>query len=462
MSLGADILLKIRSTFESKSVDEAKKKTEELGKTSAKAGQEASSSMNVMGAASALLQGNITGALTAIAPLVEKLKVLKVTMTTISLAGALLATVVALFKNMKDRAAEAAESLASFKADSFERQIAKIEAAHGRWDAANNKSLAIREAAHQFFVAENDAYKQEALAINELAKQKELANAASEDERKIVENKFKGRADEISGTFDSRASEQEKKRLLQKAADDEEKIRKNEELIASKAPLANKLFQEAGDYVQQANKDSLGWGGIKMFGNSEDTSATKNTARADAARASAAKLFKEVEAKRNENEQLKISAEQNRRMAAIQEVKTRNIGIAGEASSMANSREASEIQADMDKRERQQVIQAQIDRNDADQASAEERFKPLTERATRNADIQQREKAEAGKVAESYRQKGDSKGYAKALQEFTRENAEAEAASRALTELTLQAATTLKALKDQANDLKEQMKRIGA
>jgi hypothetical protein len=460
MSLGTDILLKIRSSFESKSVDEAKKKTEELGKASQKAGQESSSSMNVMGAATALLQGNITGALTAIAPLVEKLKVLKVTMTTISLAGALLASVVALFKNMKDRAAEAAESLERFKADSFERQIAKIEAAHGRWDAANNKSLAIREAAHQFFVAENDAYKQEALAINDLAKQKELANAASEDERKIIENKFKGRADEISGAYDSRASEQEKKRLLQKASDDEEKIRKNEEAIAKTTQFAKKRFQDAGDYVQQANQESLGWGGVRMFGNSSDTKATGYTAKADAARKESAELFKQAEAKRNENEQLKISAEQNRKMAAIQEVKTRTLGVAGESASMATSREASDIQAEIDKRERTQNLQSRKDSSDADYAAAEERFKPLIERASRNADIQQREKVQAGKVAESYRQKGDSKGYQKALQEFQRENAEADAASQALTDLTIQASTTLKALKDRSNALAEQMKRI--
>ena len=65
MSLGADILLKIRSTFESKSVEEAKKKTEEFGKATDKAGKDASSGMNVMAAATALMQGNVNAAIGA-------------------------------------------------------------------------------------------------------------------------------------------------------------------------------------------------------------------------------------------------------------------------------------------------------------------------------------------------------------------------------------------------------------
>jgi hypothetical protein len=86
----------------------------------------------------------------------------------------------------------------------------------------------------------------------------------------------------------------------------------------------------------------------------------------------------------------------------------------------------------------------------------------LIESAARKKDKEAKEASEYGKVVQSYRQKGDAKGEARALQEFARENAEAEAASRALTELTQQAATTLKAIKDQANDLKEQMKRINS
>jgi hypothetical protein len=462
MSLGADILLKIRSSFESKSVEEATKKTEELGKASDKAGKEASSGMNIMGAATALMQGNITGALTAIAPLVEKLKVLKITMTTISLAGTLLASVVALFKNMRDRAAEAAESLTRFKADSFERQVAKIEAAHGRWDAANNKSLAIREAAHQFFLAENDAYKQEALAINELAKQKELSNAASEDERKIIENKFKGRADAISGSFDSRASEQEKKRLLQKAADDEEKIRKNEEKIAEKTAFAKKRFQDAGDYVQQANQDSLGWGGIKLFGNSEDTSVTKKTALADAARAESAKLFKEAEDKRNENEQLKISAEQSRKMAKVQDVKTRTIGISRESSDIATTSESASIQKAIEDKQYKDILTSQLETNDQQQTAAEERFKPMVDAATRRRDIRVREASQSKAVVEQYRQKGGGKGLTEAAQVAQRAEVSANEAQQELIRIGQQMLNTMESFKKNGEVLREQMKRVGA
>jgi hypothetical protein len=462
MSLGSDILLKIRSTFESKPLEEAKKKTEELGKTADKAGKEASSGMNLMGAATAIQQGNITAAITAIVPLVEKLKVLKVSMTTIALAGALLASVVALFKNMRDRAAEAAESLTRFKADSFERQVAKIEAAHGRWDAANNKSLAIREAAHQFSLAAYDAYKQEALAVNELAKQKELANAASEDERKIIENKYKGRAGDISAAYDMKVSEQEKKRLLQKALDDEEKIRKNEEKIAEKTAVAKKRFQDAGDYVQQANQDSLGWRGIKLFGNSEDTSVSKKTALADAARAQSAKLFKEVNDKRAENEQLKISAEQNRNLAKIQEVKTRAIGISKESSDIATSSESAQIEKDIDTKQLKGLYESERSGLEDKQESAEKRFKSLTDSANRKIEIGKREAGASRAVVESYHKKGDSKGQQAALEVLARREQQLEEERAELNRLIIRAADSAEKSKRDIAEVNEKMKRLGA
>lgn len=460
MSLGTDILLKIRSTFESKSVEEAKKKTEELGKTTEKAGKESSDGMNVMAAATALMTGNVNGAIAAIAPLIEKTKALKLSLTQMTLVGALIGALVALFKSIRDRAAEAAETLERFKADSFERQVARIEAAHAKWDAANNKSLAIREASHQFFIAENDAYKQEALLINELAKQKELANAASEDERKIIENKFKGRADEISGAFDTRASEQEKKRLLQKAEDDKAKIAENEKLIAQKSSFAGKRWQDASSNINAANELSRGWGGTSFMPGGV-TGSDKRLASADAAMADYKKMTQEINALRSENDLLKVSSEQNRKMAAIQEVKTRTLGVSGEASGLASGREASDIQAAIVKAAKQQDLQDKIDSNEQQQRSAEERFKPLTDSASRKKESLNREASEYGKVVESYRKKGDNKGVASSSREYERIRAAADASSKALDELTNQATATLKAYKDQSDALKEQMKRIG-
>ena len=459
MSLGADILLKIRSTFESKPVEDAKTKTEELGKTTEKAGNEAADGMNVMAAATAAMQGNVNATIGAIAPLIEKLKVMKVSLTQLTLVGALLGALVALFKSIRDRAAAAVETLEGFKAESFEKQVARIEAAHAKWDTANKKSLAIREAAHQFFLAENDAYKQEAIAIAELAKQRELANAASEDERKIIENKYKSRVEDITGAFDSRSGEQEKKRLEQKARDDEERIRKNEEAIAKKLELGRKRFQDAGGYTQAANEASQGWGGINMQGG--ESQADRLVKMADKARADYERARKDAEALKAENDQLRISADQSSKMAAIQEVRNRTRGVVQEASSTATGREASDIQRDIDRREQEKVVQSQIDRKEKDQAAAEERFKELSDRAARNRDIQTREAGEAGKVYASYRAKGDKRGEESALVELNREKQEAQQASEALDAIVREAAATIRGIREQADELKEQMKRIG-
>jgi hypothetical protein len=460
MSLGADILLKIRSTFENKSVEEAKKKTEELGKATNKAGNDASSGMNVMAAATALMQGNVNGAIGAIAPLIEKLKVLKMSLTQITLVGALIGSLVKLFTSIRERAAQAVEALEKFRAESFEREVARIEAAHAKWDAANQKSLAIREAAHQFFLAEYDAYKQEALAVNELAKQKELANAASEDERKIIENKYKGRAGDISSAYDMKVSEQEKKRLEQKARDDEAKIAENEKRIASQRDLSKKRFLDAGDYTQRANQASLGWGGVSFSGGSTQTDGMID--KADKAREESKRLLQESEKLRIENEQLKISAEQSRKLAKIQEVKTRTIGISRESSDIATTSESASIQKAIEDKQYKDILSSQLEDRERQQSSAEERFKPLIESATRRKDIQGREATEAVKVAESYRSKGDSKGYADALQVVAREQAEADAAAVALKNLGQQMVDTVRVIKVSADALREQMKRIGA
>jgi hypothetical protein len=455
MGLGADILLKIRSTFESKPVEEAKKKTEELGKTADKAGKDGQSGMNVMAAATALMTGNLNGALAAMGPLIEKLKVLKVSLTSITLVGALVGALVKLFTSIRDRAAEAVTSLEGFKADSYERQVAKIESAHARWDAANNKSLGIREAAHQFFIAEQDAYKQEALALNELAKQRELSNAASEDERKIIENKYKSRAEDITGSFDMKVGEKEKERLLQKAKDEEEKIRRNEQTINQKQELAKKRFSDAGEYTRMANEEAGSW--------YYDSPAKSKTyaGLSDNARGDYSKAMKDAEALRNENEQLKISAEQNRKMASVQDIKNRTIGVSKQAASTATGREASDIQSDIANKAERKRLEDEKDALNRQQKDAEERFGVDKDSAARSKDTEKREMDMAYGVRDSYRKKGDKKGFEAATVSYFKEKAEYEAAEKRAQAVVEDAAKTIKGYSQRISGLEEQIKRIG-
>lgn len=465
MSLGADILLKIRSTFESKPLEEAKKKTEELGKVTEKSGNDAASGMNVMAAATALMQGNVNGAIGAIAPLIEKLKVLKVSLLQLSLVGALLGALVTLFQSIRDRAAKAAEAVEMFRAEGFEREMKRVEDAHARWDIANNKSLEIRKLSHDFFVAEQDAYKQEALAILELSKQRELSNATSEDERRIIENKFKGRADELSGVYDTKIAEQEQKRLEQKAVDDENKIAQNEKEIARLKAMSQEQFLKAGRYTELASSWSSGLTGVSLTGG--DSASDKEVKKAELARADSKKAMEEAKKREIENDALQRSAEQSRKDAKLQALRIRTQGFSREAATIATSREGSDIQSDIDKkaieagtRSERERIQAEIDAKEGKQQSAEERFGVQKDSLSRTANLKAREYKDSLRVVESYRKKGDSKGLMAAQEAATQADAAAEESSKALAAIGQQAVAALKRNKAEIDALKEQMKRI--
>lgn len=467
MSLGADILLKIRSTFESKPLEEAKKKTEELGKVTEKSGNDAASGMNVMAAATALMQGNVNGAIGAIAPLIEKLKVLKVSLLQLSLVGALLGALVTLFQSIRDRAAKAAEAVEMFRAEGFEREMKRVEDAHARWDIANNKSLEIRKASHDFFVAEQDAYKQEALAILELSKQRELSNVTSEDERRIIENKFKGRADEISGVYDTKIAEQEQKRLEQKAVDDENKIAQNEKEIARLKAMSQEQFFKAGRYTELASSWSSGLTGVSLTGG--DSASDKVVKKAELARADSKKAMEEAKKREIENDALQRSAEQSRKDAKLQALKIRTQGFSREAATIATSREGSDIQSGIDakdieagKQAERSQIQAQIDAKEKQQKEAEERFGVSRSSLSRNAEIQSREYKDSVKIVDQYRKKGDTKGLRAAEQVAMQAKEEADAAQKALLDLGQQAAQSMAGYKAQVETLTETMKRIGS
>ena len=464
MSIGTDILLKIKGTFDSKPVDDAIKKTGELGQIASKAGKDGETSISLMSAAFSIMSGSIRGAVLVLGRLILKIKALQMAMGPIALFAALLASLVALFVSIRDRAAEAVEALAKFKADSYEKQVQKIEEAHARWDAANNRSLAIREASHQFFTAEQEAYKEEALALNELAKQHELSNAASDDERLIIENKFKARANDISGKFDTAASKQEQARLEQQAQDAEARLRHNEKQIAEKQEIARRRFMEEAYYARRASEEAAAW-----FFKSDSDKYIKFAADASSG---VTRQLKDIQALKDENAQLKIVADHARKMAGVQGIKTRTLGVSQEAEGIATTRESADTLADIADRaakERKKAREDQertslkdrIDEKNRQQEAAEERFSGLTDSARRKVSIEKREAAEAGGVAESYRRKGDRKGYAKAMQEWQSEQAEAEAASKELLAVGSEAVRVVKGIRQEIDTLKEQLKRVG-
>jgi hypothetical protein len=68
--------------------------TTKTGQQVSQAGQKGADGLNIMSIATAAMQGNLQGAANAAVPLLEKSKALNMSMTQLSLAGALLSAVV--------------------------------------------------------------------------------------------------------------------------------------------------------------------------------------------------------------------------------------------------------------------------------------------------------------------------------------------------------------------------------
>lgn len=111
MSLGADILLKIKAVFDSKPVEEATKKTEELGQSGSKAGKggiDASKGFAAMGQTVAASSGSVGGLASALGNMAQQLPALSAAAGPIGLAIAAFMA----WKKAIDSVIESRESLA--------------------------------------------------------------------------------------------------------------------------------------------------------------------------------------------------------------------------------------------------------------------------------------------------------------------------------------------------------------
>lgn len=458
----AEILLKIRSTFESKPIDEAKKKTEEMGKTSEKAGQDAASGMNVMAAATALMQGNVNGAIGAIAPLIEKLKVLKLSLTQLTLAGALIGTLVAAFKSFRETMDNAAQRMAGIKMDNLRNEITATAEAYDKLKASQEAATAKGDALLDHNQAMIEANKRLSLSLNEIAKQRELSSAKTDDERRTIENRYKANAEQITGVSDQDKENAAMQRSIEKENELDAKLKAAEARKQEANNQARESLKQTQRYTNTARKGigfwsmSGGGGQYNLYSElAKDSGSVTDTAIKESAEADA-----DIQRIKEEKEALRRSRElQAKNRDAAERERT--------AAKMATSNESSSIQRDIAAKEEEarkkaqkDSLQAEYDAKNQQYAAASERFGVEKESKSREAAIQRREYQESLKVVESYRKKGDRKGLKVAEQAALQEKAEAEAAEKALMEVGQQAVTTLANIKAQMDALKEQMKRI--
>lgn len=455
MSLGADILLKIRSTFESKPVDEAKKKTEELGKASSKAGTDASGGMNVMAAATALMTGNVNGAIAAIAPMIEKLKVLKLSLTSLTLVGAAIGALVALFKAMKERAEAAALAMAGIKGDNLRNEINSTAEAYDKLKQSMDDTTAKGDAMLEYNQAMIDANKRLSLSLNEISKQRDLNNAKTDDERRLIENKYKGKADEISGMSEREKDNASLQRSIEAENEINQKIQDAEERKREATRQAEEALKQSRNASSVSRKKIGVWEGLtgKQFGTWDGIakSASESTDKAIGEFGEADADVKRLQDQKDALRRSRELAQKNREAADLER----------KAASMGTNRESSDIQTDMSKKAAREDLQSKINASEAEMERLNEKFGAQKDSLSRNASKEKRDETMARDVLAQYQKKGDRKGIARAQQEVIKESAEAEAAAKALEEIGFEAVRVIKGLKKQIEVLQEQMKRIG-
>jgi hypothetical protein len=388
--------------------------------------------------------------------MIEKLKVLKLSLTSLTLVGAAGAALVSLFKAMGERAEAAAQALANIKGDNLRNEVTSTAEAYDKLKASMDEATAKGDAMLEYNQAMIDANKKLSLSINEISKQRELSSAKDDDERLLIENKYKGKADEISGMSEREKENASMQRSIELEQETDRKIQEAEERKREATQQAEKASKQAQN-ASSTGRGKIGfwsslvgvdrfsqWNGIAKSAGESTSKAIGEYGEADA---DLQRLTSQKEAIRKNREVF-----QKNRMAGANE---------RTAASMATGREASDIKTGIATKTSKEELQSKIDSSEAEMSSIEERFGAKKVSLSGRASREKQEETEARNVLAAYRKKGDKKGIARAEQAVIKESAEAEEAAKALEALGQEAARVINGIKMQVKAMQEQMKRIG-
>lgn len=474
MSIGADILLKIKAVFESKPIDDATKKTEELGKAGAKAGKggvDASKGFAAMGQAAAASSGSIGGVASALGGMAQQLPALSAAAGPIGLAIAAFMS----WKEAIDSVIESKESMAKGLRDTdLGNAAARVDTLTDSYDNLKASIIKAAEEAQRFYDAENskdDAQTNADLAALELEKAQRLGQISPEDQlgRRQTAAEFADRRAGIIDAADRRKADRQLEAIkAQASAAEQDK--------AAASGQTDALMQEysdlGGQYArvnERTTRRANQWWRTRMSSQRVMEGGSAELTGIKAEMDKVADAIKQAAERIESADQTSATLTDRAKVAAINKAALMTSQSAGAA---ARGNEASDIRFAVDEKaakEREQArskaerdrLQAAIDDKNQQQAAAEERFSGLKDSATRKADTEKREAADARGVAESYRQKGDKKGYAQAMQAAAKETAEAEAASQELLAVGQESVRVIKSLRADLETLKQQLQRVG-
>jgi hypothetical protein len=238
--------------------------TAKAGQQVSQAGQKGADGLNLMSVATATMQGNFNAAASAAVPLLEKSKAVGLSMTQLSLAGIALSAVVAGLKAMSEWANAAAQRISKIQMDNLTNKVNASAAAYEKLVEAMQKAVAERDATLAYNNSLVDSYTRQALAINELNKQKELSATTDETLRREIEAKYSSKAAEISGMSDVQKEANERKRSFEKEQEIDDAMEASKKRQAELLSEAKEGLKKSQNAISTVKNNTGFWS--QMFG----------------------------------------------------------------------------------------------------------------------------------------------------------------------------------------------------
>jgi hypothetical protein len=458
MANDISLIMRIRSLFEGKGHQEAKREVEALGKKAKEAGNSGADGMNVMSAATAAMQGNLSGAATAISSLIGRVKLLGMSMMQLSLVAAVITSLIKLFQALAERADQMAANLRAIQSGNVTAAVERITQSYARMREETERAQKSRDKLFDVNMQELEAIKKLELAQINLNKQKELGAAATDKERAAIESKYKAAEMDRAKTFDDAASGFQRDLLGAKSGEasrqadrdrdqiDElmEQLRRRQQQTSYAQGIATQRQQFLG-----TNLDAVTLGLLRRGKGSDE--------EADKGRAEVAALIAKIEGLQKAVQDNTEAAQIYRKQADVAGIDIRTSGIQDTTARTAlatDDRMRAERERAAAERER---MQRDLDAMEARRAALASSRAETQSRLANRAASEQREADAYGAAAAGMRGRS---GYGQANRAAAQEMREARAAAAAAEAYAAESTRLLKQIESALRAQRDALKRI--
>lgn len=451
----AEILIKIRALFEKKPVEEAKKEVKELGREAKASGESGADGMNVLGTATAAMNGNVEGAVSGIGKMVASVKGLKVSILSLSLATAAVAALVKLFQALRDRAAEAAKRLMDIKAGNLRGELDSLTDAYGRMEAAMRRVEAERQAQNQYKDAMRQAYRDERMALLELAEAKALSAAKDEEERRRVQLEFEGRRRKAQGEGEEADARVRVDRLLADSRAAAAEARRLEEQNRELEDVVRRALGASMDATAFVRERSGFWSMLAHPGRADQYN---EYARRQGE--TAASAVREMDANRARIEELRAREESLKGEAEAARIDVRTAGIRREAGDISHGTAVRDFERGVENRRAREAAEAEAEALERRYEELERRRDEAEFHGRARVDAERREWQASQGALRDARRTGDQGAWNSASARERSEKADYERASAELQGLVRDYQGQLRSLQEQIRSVREAARRI--